>query len=394
MNEVQLLMTLPEMVKDYDRTNIKRLLAAFGNPQEHLRYVHVGGTNGKGSTCAMIAQGLQEAGYTTGLYTSPYLDTFNERIQINRVPIPDADIERILGKVRRLSEKKGILVTFFERLTVAAFLYFAEQNVDYVVLEVGLGGRLDATNVITPVVSVITSVSRDHVDMLGDSLELIAQEKAGIIKQRVPVVLGAQGVPKKVIEHHAHQQQAHVLVPQEEQFELGLRGAFQQDNARLAAMVLRQLGVEEEIIRKALKETSWPGRCDFVRRNVLTDVAHNPAAIAALVKEVQKCSYKKLLLVFGVMQDKEYDAMAALLAPLADHVILTRPAWKRAADPQELLPFFPGAEIKEAVADAVHHALTLAADEDLVLITGSIFTVSEARKVCTAASAAVGEERV
>ncbi len=414
MNEIQRLLTLPEILADFKLEHFVKLLAVLGNPQDGLRYVHVAGTNGKGSTCAMIAQGLQEAGHKTGLYTSPYLDRITERIQLDRVEIPEERLESLLKRVREASEKYRIPTTFFEYLTAAAYLYFQEERPEYVVLETGMGGRLDCTNVVTPLVSVITNVTIDHTPWLGATVEEIAREKAGIIKPDVPLFTNAKGASLDIIKNILgnvdkeninskntskkyiikENNNSKIYIPEEEFFELGLNGAFQQENARLAAAVLRRLGIDEKTIRKALKETLWAGRLEFMRPNLLVDVAHNAAGMKALAEELKKMkknknqeknsheNYEKIILVVGIMKDKAIKEMCETIAPVADEVIITRPQWDRAAQPEDIAQHFDEDKVTliADVGDAVKEALRRAAEKGLVVVTGSIFTVSEARR--------------
>jgi len=405
MNEIQRLLILPEILPEYKLEHFIELLKVLGNPQNGLRYVHVAGTNGKGSTCAMIAQGLQEAGFRVGLYVSPYLDRITERIQLDRVEIPKERLESLLKRVREASEKHRIPTTFFEYLTAAAYLYFQEERPEYVVLETGMGGRLDCTNVVTPLVSVITNVTIDHTQWLGATVEEIAREKAGIIKPGIPVFTAAkdssldiirnifEDINKKNINSKntnkkyiiGENNDTKIYVPEEETFDLSLNGAFQQENARLAAGVLRRLSIEEKTIRKALKKTRWVGRLEFMRPNLLVDVAHNTAGMRTLVTELKTIChekyYKKVILVLGIMRDKEIAGMCNTIAPHADEVIATRPRWDRAAAPEDIAQHFSDSKVTVIpdVSKAVKEAIKRARENDLVLVTGSIFTVSEAR---------------
>ncbi len=383
MKEIQRLLRLPEIRKEYKLRHFRRLLQVLGDPQEGLRAIHVAGTNGKGSTCAMVAEGLRLAGHRVGLYTSPHLDRLTERIRIDGEEIPEAVLERLLRRVREASERHAIPTTFFEYLTAAAYLQFLEAGVDYAVLETGMGGRLDCTNLCRPVVTAITNVSRDHRQWLGDSVEEIAAEKAGIIKAGVPLFTNATAAAAERIQNifediNSKNSYSGIYFPDAEFFELGLEGAFQQENARLAAAILRHLGVEEATVRQALRETRWPGRLDLVQPGLLLDVAHNEAAMEALLPEIRKRKAGRVILVLGIMRDKEIAEMCRILAPVADEVIATRPAWDRAAAPEEIARQFPEAKVIPDVGEAVAAARSRAGG--LVVVTGSIFTVSEARR--------------
>ena len=347
---------------------MQALMAQLGHPEEKLRVIHVAGTNGKGSTCAMIAQVLQESGWRVGLYTSPHLIRYEERYQINRTPIEKeafcALIQRVKEAGEALREKKGEEPTVFEVTTAAAFYYFAQQNVDFLVLEVGLGGRFDATNIIShPVLSVITSISLDHMEYLGDTVEQIAREKAGILKPGCPVVVATQheAVRQVVFQaaqekgcpfYYARQEECRFVEETEAGFlmeikneylayqrlSLSLRGRYQMQNAATALLALyalhREHGMdfEETVIRHALAHTRWPGRMEVVRQEplVILDGAHNLDGIQALSQSLRQ-SYggRPLTLLVGILGDKEYERMLDTVAPLAQQMVLTEPQSER-----------------------------------------------------------------
>jgi len=271
----------------------RRLAALAGDPQERLRFIHVAGTNGKGSTCALLESVYRKAGLKVGLYTSPHLVRFGERIQVGRVPIADTDLARHVAELKALADT--MTPTFFEFTTVLALRYLAEQHVDLVIWETGLGGRLDATNIVTPLASVVTNVAFDHQRVLGDTIAAIASEKAGIIKPGVPVVTAAEDPDAlAIIVHKAKELDAPVITlgePEIARFnaEIPLLGRHQRANAALAAATVRLLRfvlpVDDTQLREGLAEVSWPGRLQVVRRGAQTlvlDGAHNPAGIAAL----------------------------------------------------------------------------------------------------------------
>src|SRR3989339_964970 len=294
--------------------NVKVLLRKLGNPEKSLKVIHVAGTNGKGSVCAMIASILREAGYKVGMYTSPHLKDFRERFLINGVKISEKELVRYFAKVKPFVTNQ----TFFEVITAMAFLYFNDKNVDFLVLEVGMGGRLDATNVVNPLVSVITNIGLEHQDYLGNTVEKIAYEKAGIVKEGKPVVTGASGAALNVIKKVAKERNAPLsLVKPIRKIPLRLKGDFQRINASIVWETIKVLNKEYNLkvnnskIKKGLLKTKWPGRLEFISSNVLVDCAHNPEAVKALKKELIKIkkNYKKIYLIIAMLKDKDYKTM-------------------------------------------------------------------------------------
>ena len=403
-------------------SNSFRLLELMGAPQLAFRSVHIAGTNGKGSTAAFITAMLQAAGHRVGLYTSPHLVSFTERMRINGVQISEAKVVELAQRVRERASfpvpGSGTAVpTFFEVTTAMAFTWFAEQQVDLAVIEVGMGGRLDATNVITPLLSVITNIDLEHTEFLGTTLELIAAEKAGIIKQGVPVVTGVvQPEVVAVLEREATEKQAplyrlgkdfaaeSVVAGQRQVFgyrgrrgscsalEIGMIGRYQVDNAclALAAMeVLQEAGVavDEAAMRRGLANTRWEGRLERVaaRPDIFLDGAHNPASARQLAAAVRamKQSYRRLVLIIGILGDKDRAGILSQLLPLADLVIVTKPNYSRAMDVEalatEVRQQHETVETTGTVAAAIALARHRAAPEDLVLITGSLYVVGDAR---------------
>ncbi|MFH1053274.1 MAG: folylpolyglutamate synthase/dihydrofolate synthase family protein [Candidatus Woesearchaeota archaeon] len=382
MEAINFLQNKKEIVKNFNLDNIKRILPFLEKPQDNLKCIHVAGTNGKGSVCAMINQGLIESGFKTGLYTSPHLNKINERIRINNTCISDNDLNNILQTIRGIAESNDIPLTYFEYLTLAAFIYFKINDIDFAVLETGMGGRLDATNLITPIVTIITSISLDHQEHLGNTLDKIASEKAAIIKPNSTVITIKENIVIDSFRKYCIENNSKVIIPEIESVEnmdLSLKGEFQKENASLAAAALRNLGIKEEIIEKALKKTEWPGRFEFLKHNILVDSAHNPAGIRALTYSVKKLKYNNLILVLGIMKDKDIKSIANILAPITDNVVLTKPNQDRSADPKDLSEFFKSPKILPSVKEAVEFAQNIASDKYLILITGSIFTVAEAR---------------
>ena len=374
--------------------NTFRLAAAMGHPQHGLRFIHVAGTNGKGSTCAMLESIYRAAGWRVGLFTSPHLVSFAERIQVGRCLISREDVARLTGEIRAAIDGLGgeSPPTFFEAVTVMALKYFSEQKCDLVVWETGLGGRLDSTNIVTPLASVITNVQLDHQQWLGHTLPEIAREKAGIIKPNVPVLTttddpGALGVMAEV----ARLQQAPLTVVTESasQYEIGLAGEHQKRNAALALAVVQllqpQMPAPESAVREGLKTTRWDGRLQMVQqadgRLVLLDGAHNPSGAQTLAAALQtRFPGRPMALILGTMADKDYEAICRCLAPLAAKIFLSPIASDRGADPQWLAECCrkanPAAEV--VVCREIAQALARAVGEPLVVVTGSIHFVGEA----------------
>ena len=415
--------------------NITALLRHLGNPHAGLRAVHIAGSNGKGSTAAFLSSILRQAGYRVGLYTSPHLIDFTERIQVNGVPITEDRVVRLTDRIREVvgdMEKSGELwpdspisslpedfvpkkatITFFEFTTAMAFVYFREERVDLAVLETGMGGRLDATNVIDPLLALISPISREHQQYLGKTLLQVAGEKAGIIKPGRPLLTTARQ-PRVValLQEKCREAQAPFYAhgrdfrgrktgPRLMDFRgrrhrwkglrLGLAGSHQVLNASLslaAAEMLLEMGfpLKEDHMRNGLAETKWPGRLERVGDSppILLDGAHNPGA-TRILKQALKEEFprRRLILVLGIMADKEIPRMMSNLVPLADLLILTRPHMERAAS-LELLGKHASPWEKSTleigdVGGALEKAMGEAGREDLVVVTGSLYTVGEAR---------------
>ncbi|MGI6576009.1 MAG: bifunctional folylpolyglutamate synthase/dihydrofolate synthase [bacterium] len=402
---------------------IERLLERLGRPQDRVPVVHVAGTNGKGSTSAMIAAIMVAAGYRVGLYTSPHLSSYTERLQINGEAIKPVQFaalfENIFPIVKSVIKEEGLEhPTEFEILTAAALHYFAAERVDLAVMEVGLGGRLDATNIVLPLVSVITHIALDHTDVLGDNLAAVAGEKAGIIKPGIPVISAYQEPEAgAVIARYAKEVQAPLFAVAEHMelsrirllqegvccdlrglgwelpdLEISLLGQHQVFNAAtaLAAVgVLREAGynIAATAVRQGLGQILWPGRMELFpgKPDVLLDVAHNPDGATALAEAVQSHFPRRpIVLVFGVLADKDVSNMADKLAPLAKKVITTKPQSPRAMDPRQAAAFFqnkvPEVSFAEEIASAIELAYQNAMSGDLILICGSFYLVGAARE--------------
>jgi dihydrofolate synthase / folylpolyglutamate synthase len=390
-------------------------LALRGHPERGQRFVHVAGTNGKGSVSAMVAACLQRAGYRTGLYTSPHLHRYVERVRIDGRPIAEREATRRIVDLLACFDRSGAPeTTFFELTTLLALEAFRDHRCDLVVLEVGLGGRLDATNAVTPEVSVITRIALDHTQILGDSLAQIAREKAGIAKRGVPLIVGAREpealaviarcarrvrAPLSIIDRdfavtqHARGDRFDVRVG--ERVFGGLRtllpGAHQLDNAAcavaaLAALDARGISVPERALRAGLAGVRWPGRLERVRGRprFLFDAAHNADGCAALARFLREQDARsprgraRRALIFGVMADKQYASMLRMLAPLCDRVFFSQPKLRRAASAAKLRKVTRGVATRD-IADALARAKRAVGPSGEVVIAGSVFVVAEAR---------------
>ncbi len=374
--------------------NTFRLAEAMGNPQNDLRFIHVAGTNGKGSTCAILESIYRAAGLRVGLFTSPHLISFAERIQIDRKLISPEDVARLTEEIRTATDLlgEGAHPTFFEAVTVMALKYFREQKCDLVIWETGLGGRLDATNIVTPLASVITNIQFDHEKWLGHTLPEIAREKAGIIKSGMPIVTATDDLSAlAVIVETAREKQAALTVVTDlgGSLEIGLAGEHQKKNAALALAVVRvlqtQIPVSESALREGLKSTRWDGRLQVVPqaggRTVLLDGAHNPAGAEALAAALKaRFAERSPALILGTMGDKDYAAICRILAPIAGKIFLSPIASDRGADPQLLADYCRRANptSKVVVCQSITDALAKAIDEPLVVVTGSLYFVGEA----------------
>jgi dihydrofolate synthase/folylpolyglutamate synthase len=394
---------------------VERILEAIGNPHREIQALHIGGTNGKGSTAAMMASILQKEGYQVGLYTSPHLVRFTERIKVNGKEIEKEEVAALAGWMRERIEAARIesRFTFFDFTTAMAFLYFKQRMVDLAILEVGLGGRLDSTNVVDPLISIITNVAKDHEEQLGRSISKIAREKAGIVKKGRPLITAATQpqVLRLFSEVCREKESPYFKVGKEFRYvqaegtsfnyeglqrklwgvHLNLRGFHQIVNATtaLGAMeVLEDLGynVSTDAMVEGLKEVDWPGRLEMVYSlpQVILDGAHNPAGALVLKESLEKeFQYRRLILLVGMMKDKDIRSVLHLLAPLADHIILTRPHTDRAAPPIVLKKALGQngrkAVIVEDLKEAIERGLSMTGEEDLLCLTGSLYTVGEAR---------------
>jgi dihydrofolate synthase/folylpolyglutamate synthase len=406
---VEYLYSLQKYGIKFGLSKTSNILKAFGNPHRGQRYVHIAGTNGKGSVAAMVESILRTSGLKVGFYCSPHLVRFTERFRVNGQEIPTEAAATLVEELKAVMDPTQP-PTFFEVTTAMGLIYFAREKVDIAVIEVGMGGRLDATNVIRPGVSVITNISLDHQAFLGSSLTEIAREKAGIIKRGIDLVTAATqpsvlGIFRKVckdkkapfwrvgrdIRYRAAGSKIsyYGFKRKLKDLELGLAGRYQHRNAALALSVIellerRGLRVSEEHIREGLKNAYWPGRLQVVSREplLILDGAHNPGAIRSLSQAIRGgFRYKRLILVLGVMADKDVRSILRGIVPMADSVVYTRPEYYRAAAPETLMQEAsslgkPG-EIQPTLAKALRKARNMADREDLILVTGSLFTVGE-----------------
>ena len=421
--------------------NSFKLAALAGNPQNRLRFIHVAGTNGKGSTCAMLESIYRAAGLRVGLFTSPHLVAFGERIQVNRRVISESDIGRLVAEIQALLEEgwgksvshatASLLVagaevagsasadvtadhpTFFEVVTIMALRYFAEQKCDLVIWETGLGGRLDSTNIVTPLTSVITNIQYDHQKWLGETLASIAAEKAGIIKPGIPLITAAEGkAALRVITETARRQNAPLtILAREEMYQpplntiqLPLLGQHQKMNAAVAVATARalaaQVPVNDDTIRAGLSRVHWAGRLQLVTRpsgqQILLDGAHNVGGagiLAAAVREYFPSA--KLTLVLGILRDKDWPRMCDILAPLAERILLVPVPSERSATPQELAAACRSANPRAQVSEcaSLREALVATSGDAFLTVAGSLYLVGEAMELLHLSPAKTSDER-
>ncbi|MFC1568428.1 bifunctional folylpolyglutamate synthase/dihydrofolate synthase [Candidatus Margulisiibacteriota bacterium] len=366
---------------------ISHLLEKLGEPHKKLKAIHIAGTNGKGSTAVMIASMLKEAGYRVGLYTSPHLLDYPERIRVNGRDIATADLAKGLELVKKIAGRMKSKPTVFETLTAVAFWYFARKKVDYAVLEVGLGGRLDATNVVTPLVSIITNIDHEHTEVLGRTLARIAAEKAAIIKPGVPVVTAEKKAePLRMIKKFA-QQQGSLLIQVDRRQEAGdwrLLGEHQKLNAAcaVAAVRLARIEVSRSAIKQGLSKADWPGRFQVVSKKplVILDGAHNPAGARALKVTIRRRFPARYTIIYGCQRTKDHQAFLKGLKPIASSVIVTRSSHQQAQDPVRIvdgLKWGKPVHIAHSLAEAIQRW----DGQSPLLITGSLFLVADGLKL-------------
>lgn len=405
-----------------DLTRIQKLCDLLGNPEKECKFVHVAGTNGKGSVSVYVENILVAAGYKTGLYTSPFIYEFNERIQINNEPIPDSELlfcmEKVVGATNCMLAEGEEHPTEFELITAAAFLYFAKQKCDIVVLEVGLGGRLDATNIISaPLVSVITSVSFDHMEYLGETLSEIAENKCGIIKENCPVVSYPfqKADTDEVIRKTAKERNAAVCIPEAEcllieksdlsgnrfsykgnSYETSLVGVFQIYNAVTAIAVaetLKKQGIclEDVHIKAGLQNATWPARFEILCRNpvVIADGSHNSDGMRAFVDTAKhSLGTQKVICVFGMLKDKEYEMCLKSLSEITDTVVVTEVDNPRKETAEKLAEtakkYVKNVFAEKNNTEAVRRALALADENSAVIALGSLYMMKDIKMAVNA----------
>ena len=395
-----------------DPAPLSRVLKRFHHPERDYRSVLIAGSNGKGSIAAMVSSIFVEAGFKTGLYTSPHLMDYRERIRVNGLMISRRDLRELIEKARRGLDEE---LTYFEFTTLLAFLHFSRCGVDMAVLEAGMGGRFDATNLVTPEVCVISNVSLEHREFLGGSLAAIAREKAGIIKKNgICLTAARQKSVWSVLEDICVERGAQlyrlgrdILIRKRgegafscrgvgrkySRIDVPLKGRHQMENAALAvgvSEVLHASGlpVAREAVIEGLRTARWEGRLETLQESptLLVDGAHNPAGIATLRRALARdFSYRRLILVFGVLRDKDYRAMLKKMEPAAHRLILTRPRSERAVPPRELretvLKDADHVMVVEDPREALREAFRLAGKKDLICVAGSLYLVGEIKKV-------------
>ncbi|HXN12267.1 MAG TPA: folylpolyglutamate synthase/dihydrofolate synthase family protein [Candidatus Acidoferrales bacterium] len=396
----------------YKLERMEAALEVIGNPHRRIRAVHIAGTKGKGSVAAMLDSCLRQAGYRTGLYTKPHLVNLAERTRISGAEIPAGLMLDYIERLRAIYDRAGLALTFFEFTVAMMFLYFAEEKVDIAIIETGLGGRLDSTNVVTPILSVITPIGFDHMEYLGYTIASIAGEKGGIIKNDIPVVIGTRDREARLtltsiaaqrrsamrlmdrdfsyISHApAHRLDYHGLGLELRDLELGVAGPFQQENAAIAVATIEALRaqgwrIDEVAIRTGLRTMYWPGRFDVVSKQplVVLDCAHNEMSIAALLETmtVELGADVKPRLIFGCQSAKEWARMVAMLGPRVRDVTLTRAKPKAPLEPEELVPQFTAycpARVERDPMRAIERVMSELAPSDVALVTGSVYLIGE-----------------
>lgn len=404
---------------------VEKILDILGNPQNKLKCIHIAGTNGKGSITSMITSVLIESGFKVGMYTSPYIEEFEERIQINRENISKSDLACYTTIVSKAIEEIVSMgwgyPTEFEIITCIMFLYYSKKEIDYAVIEVGLGGKSDSTNVIKPLVSIITSISYDHVSILGNTIEEIASEKAGIIKENIPVILYPQQEEGayKVIEKTCRKKNSELIqinknsiyhIPNDEfnkayqllkintnkdeyEVQLSLLGSHQSMNCAVAIYAIEQLmqigiKIRKEDVLMGLSNVKWPGRLEILKTNplIVLDGAHNLDGITKLKESVEKYfKYNKLVLIIGILSDKDVEKMVESITPMANKVIAVTPNSYRGKTSKDLIKIIEkynkNCEALEDYKEAYDKALSHCNEDDMILICGSLYMIGDMRKI-------------
>ena len=385
----------------------ENLLECLGNPHTQFKAIHIAGTNGKGSTAAYLESIFRASDLNTGLYTSPHLFDFNERIKINGQKIKNEELKRLF-KIVETKDTGQRKATFFEFTTAMAFLHFLEKNIDIAIIETGMGGRFDSTNVITPILSIITNIGIEHTDFLGDSIEKIAYEKAGIIKKNIPIITGANGTALDIIKKTAVKNNSDLFVAEKDfsyfkkdmeysyrgiagqliKLAPSLNGRHQLINASVALAACEvinmssqlQAKIQPEKMKKAISETRWDGRLQTISSspNIIVDCAHNTHAAKTLAEYITSQNKSRTIVIFGCLKDKNPESIIKTLQPVSDMFIFTKPASERAIDPEEL----PALSIKKNIViedpfEALAYAKKIADPKALICIAGSIYLVGK-----------------
>jgi len=398
---------------------INHIARELGDPQKKYKLIHVGGTNGKGSVCKFLESVLSSSGYNVGVYTSPHLQHISERIVVGNNRITDGELILLVNKIKPIVDgmlEKENAPTFFEVFTALAFQYFSDKNVDFAVIEVGLGGRYDATNIVDPAISIITNVSLEHQNILGKNIEDIAFEKAGIIKNNVPVITASKNPALKIIEEIAKEKNAPISTIGKKNWKrlnscidnqeflikgflkdypvrTSMMGRHQGENITLALAAIEKLQmngtyITDTSIIEGIEKTVNPGRMEIVSYDplVLLDGAHNKAGMQTLVDTLKNdFEYDRLIVVLGILSDKDIRSMLSMITPFTAFFVITKSNNARACDPNELkkmiekLGYKNEVVVKERILDALEYSKSIAKKEDLICVTGSLFTVGEAR---------------
>jgi dihydrofolate synthase/folylpolyglutamate synthase len=408
-----------------DLKRISYLLKQLGDPQNTIKIIHVTGTNGKGSVCKIIGSILLKAGYNVGVYISPHLQRFSERIVVNDEEISNVDIVLLVEKIKPIVDdmiKQNNTPTFFEVVTSMAFQFFSDLTLDFAVVEVGLGGRFDATNVVNPLVSVITNISLEHTNYLGEDIKSIAFEKAGIIKENAPVVTAVQNDARDIIKKIAKRKNAPTIFIDRNHWrrlsynmnyqefliqgsfneyavKTVLLGEYQGENIALAVNTIEQLQINgvyltDDDVLEGILNAFNPGRMEIISTEptVLLDGAHNPVGMKMLRKTLEEdFKYNRLVLLLGILKDKNIQEMVSTIAPISDIIIFTKSKNTRACEPEvlknevEKIGFNKDLFIEDSIPKAIENAKSVSNKNDFICISGSLFTVGEARSylVCS-----------
>lgn len=394
---------------------IRYICKKLGNPQNNYNIIHVGGTNGKGSVCNFIGSILTSAGYNVGIFTSPHLQRFSERFVINDKEISKSDVTYLTKKIKPIVDEmigKGKIPTYFEIVTAIAFQYFSSQKVDYALIEVGLGGRFDATNIVKPILTIITNISLDHQEVLGEDISKIASEKAGIIKKDIPIITAAKDNAIKIIKNKSKEKKSNLFqvddsrwkkignqdliihgILNEYNVKTKMMGNFQGENIAISIIAIENLQmngvfITDDNIIEGIFNAENPGRMEIISDNpmVLLDGAHNISGMKVLKEAIESdFVYNKLILIIGILEDKKIDEMLKIIIPITDVIITSKSDNLRSMDPSILKEKIKNIDQNKRtisiveIKKAIDYAKNLAKIDDIILITGSLFTVGNAR---------------